>query len=82
MTEQTDNKMIKADISSEEWREYDFVTMDSRVFTSRITSPVTLYIKSKPEGDTHRVVDKSGVTHYIPARWFSLRWKANPEVSF
>jgi exopolysaccharide biosynthesis protein len=64
------------DISSEEWREYDF---GGRVY--RIESPQRLYVGTT----THRVVDAAGVTHCVPAPGFegcAVRWKAAPEVSF
>lgn len=64
------------DISSEEWREYDF---GGRIY--RITAPLRLYIGTT----THRVVDADGVTHCLPAPGIAgcvLRWKATPEVSF
>lgn len=64
------------DISSEQWREYDF---EGRVY--RIESPVRLYVGTS----THRVVDSSGITHCVPAPGYqgcALRWFATPEVSF
>lgn len=64
------------DISTEEWREYDF---GGRVY--RIESPRQLYVGVT----THRVVDSSGLTHCIPAPGINgcvLRWRANPPVSF
>jgi hypothetical protein len=64
------------DISTEEWREYDF---GNRCY--RIEKPLRLYV-----GNTsHRVVDSDGITHCLPAPGFQgcvLRWKAAPEVSF
>lgn len=55
----------------EEWREY--VYADG--FTYRVDTPAALFVKNKPEGDSHRVVDASGVTHYIPSGWRILRWR-------
>lgn len=66
------------DISSEEWREYDF---GGRVY--RIVNPRLLY--RRDGGTTHRVVDSDGITHCVPAPGEAgcvLRWKANPPVSF
>ena len=66
------------DISSEEYREYEF---GDRVY--RIVAPKILY--SRPGGTTHRVVDSVGVTHCVPAPGILgcvLRWKATPPVSF
>ena len=68
--------MEAKDISTEQWREYDFV---GRVY--RIDSPKLLYIGKT----THRIVDSVGVTHCCPAPGFSgciLRWQASPAVSF
>jgi len=68
----------KSDISSEEYREYDF---GGRVYV--IPKPKTLYVR--PGGSTHRVVDASGITHCLPAPGVNgcvLRWKADPAVSF
>lgn len=68
--------MEPRDISSEQWREYDFA---GRVY--RIHAPKRLYVGTT----THRVVDGEGVTHCLPApgeRGCVLRWKATPEVSF
>lgn len=64
------------DITTEEWREYDF---DGRTY--RIEKPKLLVIGTT----THRVVDSAGVTHCVPAPGQSgcvLRWKATPPVSF
>lgn len=65
----------KSDISTEEWREYDF---GGRVY--RVTG-VTLYWRSG--GSTHRVVDDKGVVHCLPVpgqQGCVLRWKSkNPD---
>jgi len=66
------------DLSTEEWREYDF---DGRIY--RILNPTKLFLR--PGGTTHRVVDVAGVTHCVPAPGHHgcvLRWKATPVVSF
>lgn len=60
------------DISSEEYREYDF---GGRVY--RIDNPLTLYMR--PNGTTHRVLDEHGIVHCLPAPGQGdcvLRWKA------
>ena len=62
------------DLTSEEWREYDF---GGRVY--RIGHPKTLYYRVG--GTTHRVVDSDGVIHCVPipgAYGCVLRW-ANKE---
>lgn len=69
-------EMTGKDITSEEWREYEFGGR-----TYRIDQPITLYVGNT----THRVVDANGVTHCVPAPGHHscvLRWKASPAVSF
>jgi hypothetical protein len=64
------------DITTEEWREYDF---GGRVY--RIEKPVRVFIGAT----THRVVDSAGITHCVPKPGLegcAIRWKANPPVSF
>ena len=70
--------MIEHDISTEQWREYDYG--NGRVY--RIETPVTLYIKEGGSG--HRILDKEGVTHWVPVNChYCLRWYAPAEpVSF
>ena len=73
--------LTKAAVISEMHREYVF----NDGFTYRITNPVTLYVKRKPDGDSHRVVDADGTIHYIPVGWRVLRWVNKPgfpEVEF
>lgn len=70
--------MKELDISSEQWREYDYG--GGKVY--RIFSPRTLYIK---EGSTgHRILDGEGVTHWVPVNVFhTIRWYAPEQpVSF
>lgn len=74
----TPEGLNKFDVTSESWREYIFADG----FTYKIENPVTLYVKRKAEGDSHRVVDRAGVTHYVPMGWRALRWVASPEVEF
>jgi hypothetical protein len=66
------------DLTSEQWREYDF---GGRVY--RIENPKILYFRCG--GETHRVVDENGVTHCLPApgeKGCMIRWKADPPASF
>jgi hypothetical protein len=60
------------DISTEEYRVYDFGT-----FQVKIEGPVALNV-SKSGG--HRVLDGAGVSHYIPPRWVHLSWRAKPNA--
>lgn len=59
-------------ISSEQWREYDFGE-DGVV---RIDSPLALNV-SRSGG--HRVWDADGVSHYVPKGWIHLRWLVKPD---
>ena len=38
-----------------------------------IQDPVKLYVKRRQQGDSHRVVDAKGTTHYIDG-WHAIRW--------
>jgi hypothetical protein len=63
---ESDNKFT--DISSEEYREYDFGGD-----TVRIDAPLQLSVSSS---GGHRILDAAGISHYIPAHWIHLYWKA------
>lgn len=68
------------DISNEAWRRYDFPSGHVVIF-----NPVKLNVKRKTEGDSHRIIDAEGMSHYIPAGWIHLSWKGKagkPEYSF
>jgi len=58
-----------ADISSEQFREYQF----KGGAVVRITSPLKLHVS---DSGGHRIFDERGESHYIPAKWIHLRWKA------
>ena len=63
------------DLTAEAYREYDFA---GRVY--RIDTPISYWFRSG--GSTHRVLDKEGVIHCIPAPGVDgcvLRWKNKPE---
>ena len=75
-------KLIEHDLTSEEFREYDF---GDRVY--RINDPVKLYYRE--DGYIHRVLDSRGVVHCVPGPGGRdgcvLRWKTRanePHVSF
>lgn len=55
-------------ISSEKWREYDFGGGQ----TVRIDKPLKLYVSD----NGHRILDESGVSHYVPMNWIHLKWMA------
>lgn len=63
-------------LSTEYYREYDFVDVDGRSRTYRISDPVAVYYRLG--GTTHRVIDEDGVVHCVPAPGQNgcvLRWK-------
>jgi hypothetical protein len=66
--------MTEHDITTELWRQYSVVA-DGKIVNIKINEPVRLYVKRSENGDSHRVVDGEGVTHYIKANWFALAWK-------
>jgi hypothetical protein len=60
-----------SDISSEEWREYQFESGA----TVRIEHPLRLNVSAS---GGHRIFDAQGQSHYIPFGWIHLRWEAKP----
>lgn len=59
-------------IDKELWREYDFLNEGTNeVYTMRIEKPLVLNV-SKSGG--HRVIDSTGMAHYIPYKWIAIRW--------
>jgi len=64
-----DSGLDFSDISSEEYRVYEF----SNGKTVHIHNPLRLNV-SKSGG--HRVFDSNGISHYIPQGWVHLSWKA------
>lgn len=66
------------DISTEQYRAYVFPGGD----TVTVTEPLKLFVSNS---GGHRIVDASGTSHYLPARWIHLSWKVKagqPEFSF
>jgi hypothetical protein len=63
------SEMTFNDISSEEFREYDFGS-DNVV---RIDNPKQLNVSAS---GGHRILDGSGISHYVPSGWIHLHWKA------
>ncbi len=69
------------DISNEMYREYDF----GGGCIYRIEHPHWLHVKRQTETQhSHRILDKAGVSHYIPSGWIGLRWSSptGQEFSF
>ena len=58
------------EVDTEEYRVYSW--LDSSYL--RIDNP--LYVSVNPKNGGHRVLDSAGVSHYIPATWKHLSWKA------
>ena len=59
------------DISSEEFRTYEFPEFVSVT----IDRPMFLHVSGS---GGHRVFDAEGVSHYIKPGWVHLYWKAKP----
>lgn len=57
------------DITSELYRVYEFPNGE----TVRIDKPLSLNVSAS---GGHRVLDGESVSHYIPAGWHHLYWKA------
>lgn len=55
------------DISSEQYRQYDFIGA-----AIRIEQPLQLHVS---ESGGHRIFDVQGVSHYIPKGWIHLSWE-------
>lgn len=55
------------DISSELWREYQFLGGD----TVRIEAPLKLNVS---DSGGHRIFDAQNVSHYVPSGWVHLKW--------
>lgn len=68
--------MSEHDISSEAARIYRY----SDGFEYRIDDPVKLWVKRKPDGDSHRVLTLDGAVHYIPSGWRVLKWFPRSEA--
>lgn len=58
-----------SDISTEQWREYTFPNNE----VLRITAPLYLAVS---DSQGHRILDAAGESHYISAKWLTIRWKA------
>lgn len=76
--EESKRKMIKMDVSDEEWREYSWIDpVKKERVTYRIEGVKEVYFYNGCT--THRVVDKEGVAHCVPAIGYHgcvLRWKS------
>jgi hypothetical protein len=56
------------DVTSEEYREYVFIGLG----TIKIDSPVAVAVSKS----CHRVLDSAGISHFVPAEWQMINWKA------
>lgn len=63
-----------ADVSDEEFRVYTFANGE----TIRVDEPVRLWVKRKPEGDSHRLALANGNGVYVPAGWLKIEWRNKP----
>lgn len=62
-------------IHSEQWRRYEFLDVSGHVSALTIIRPQWLHV-SRSGG--HRILDRDGVSHYIPKGWIHLSWKSFP----
>lgn len=65
---------VFTDISSEAYREYWFpIGMD--FIRYKIVKPLQLAVSAS---GGHRIFDEEGLSHYVPAGWLHLVWRAKP----
>ena len=64
-----------SDIATESWREYTYTDG----YTVFVDNPSKLLVR---DSGAHCVVDKDGVTYYVPDGWRLLRWKDKNLVTF
>jgi len=65
------------DISSEAWREYQFPSGACIYVSYPVALALSPRLNSLPVvygGNSHRIVDSAGVSHYIPRGWLRLLW--------
>jgi len=60
------------DISSEEYRVYNFAAENGYISDVKITKPLRLNVSE----NGHRIFDAQGISHYVPKGWIHLFWKA------
>lgn len=72
------SKHVFTQIDSEEYREYQFPLELGQSHNIRINSPTHISIS---ESGGHRVLDASGLSHYIPKGWVHLLWKAKKDAA-
>lgn len=61
---------VWADISTEEFRTYIFPGEVQAV----VRDPVALAVNQQ---GSHRIIDRAGMSHFIPAGWHHLVWKSD-----
>ena len=62
------------DISSEKWRVYVYPGGEEIA----VKKPLAVCVTSRYRnygGNSHRIVDGKGVSHYMPAGWIHIYWK-------
>lgn len=65
-----DTDMEFVDISSEEYREYQFENV-------KIVIPGPLWLHVSASGG-HRIFDRFGTCHYIAPKWLTVHWRSFP----
>ena len=65
------------DISSEEYRVYQFASDNGDRIDLTIKDPVYLCVGDRPNAG-HRIYTADGISHYIPQGWICISWKGSP----
>lgn len=66
-----ETKLNFTNIASEQYRVYVFVK-DGKTVEIKIDQPTILNVSAS---GGHRILDESGVSHYIPSGWIHLYWQ-------
>ena len=65
------------DISTQAWREYQFPNGICVLVENPVALALSPRLNNLPVaygGNSHRIVDAAGVSHYIPRGWVRLQW--------
>lgn len=60
------------DISSEEYRVYQYIGKDNELVSLQYKEPIALHVSSS---GGHRLITSDGYCHYIKPEWISISWK-------